>query len=71
MNKKIMTLLGLILIILLIACRSNESNMNGNRYVKLSEFMDGTTVSFIDSKTQEIIFVDMINKKLEKRVSIK
>ncbi len=60
----------LILISCLISC-SNISSSNANRYLKLAEYEDGEQVVFIDSKTEEIIFLDLYKRKIEKRISIK
>lgn len=71
MNRKIILLLGLSLIVLLNSCSNADVNANANRYIKLSDYIDGTRVAFIDSKTQEVFFLDLIDEKITKRISIK
>lgn len=68
MYRKLVPLL--IFVSSLTAC-SNTNKSNANRYLKLAEFEDGEKVAFIDSKTEEIIFLDLYGHKIEKRLSIK
>ena len=56
------------IVLLLSACNDNSNN---NRYLKLSDFADGPYSSFIDSKTEEVIFINMETMKIEKRISLK
>ena len=68
MNRKLMLLVSGFLIVLLSACNTNSNN---NRYLKLSDFADGPYASFIDSKTEEVIFINLETMKIQKRISLK